>query len=487
MPSTYSPKLKFELIAPGEQPGLWGDTTNKNIGELIEQAIAGVTTLNLTSISGNVTLSSLDGTLDQARSAVISCEGTAAGAINIIVPTSTKLYVFRNACGQTITIKTAAQVGGYPLVSGESNFVFCNGVSVLPGLVTAGAGTLPVSGGGTGVGGAGFPAAGFLISPGGTTAFTTQAKINLLTDVVNALPVVNGGTGRSSLTANNVLLGDGTSAVQQVAPGANGNVLTSNGTTWQSTAPTPAGVVSFNGRPGVVTSQVGDYSSFYYPLSGNPSNFVTSASLTNFAALNANNTFTSSISTYTTGSNITMQGSTVGDQRLQVSGAGGTSGLAPASIQIGAPQVGLVYDLSNGGLSMGRLVGTNITCFSAFLYANTDNTQRPTGGPWISPSDERLKENIVDYTKGLSAIQTLRPVNYVLKGKLGEDTKHKVCTGLIAQEVLDTPLSTMVGTNPDGFYSLDANEVTWALVNAVKELKAELDTAKAEIAALKAK
>jgi hypothetical protein len=57
------------------------------------------------------------------------------------------------------------------------------------------------------------------------------------------VPVVKGGTGATSLTANNVLLGNGTSAIQFVAPGTSGNVLTSNGTTWGSSAPTgsPAG------------------------------------------------------------------------------------------------------------------------------------------------------------------------------------------------------------------------------------------------------
>lgn len=55
------------------------------------------------------------------------------------------------------------------------------------------------------------------------------------------LAVANGGTGASSFTANNVLLGNGTSAFQTVAPGTSGNVLTSNGTTWQSTAPAAGG------------------------------------------------------------------------------------------------------------------------------------------------------------------------------------------------------------------------------------------------------
>jgi len=54
-------------------------------------------------------------------------------------------------------------------------------------------------------------------------------------------PVSAGGTGSTTLTANNVLLGNGTSALQAVAPGTAGNVLTSNGTTWASTTPAASG------------------------------------------------------------------------------------------------------------------------------------------------------------------------------------------------------------------------------------------------------
>jgi hypothetical protein len=56
------------------------------------------------------------------------------------------------------------------------------------------------------------------------------------------LPVGNGGTGATTLTANNVLLGNGTSAIQVVAPGTNGNVLVSDGTTWVSQAPAASGI-----------------------------------------------------------------------------------------------------------------------------------------------------------------------------------------------------------------------------------------------------
>jgi len=71
--------------------------------------------------------------------------------------------------------------------------------------------------------------------------------INLATQVTGTLSPANGGTGATTLTANNVILGNGTSAVQFVAPGASGNVLTSNGTTWQSTAPSTA-IIGYTSR-----------------------------------------------------------------------------------------------------------------------------------------------------------------------------------------------------------------------------------------------
>lgn len=60
------------------------------------------------------------------------------------------------------------------------------------------------------------------------------------------LTIPNGGTGATTLTANSVLLGNGTTTIQTVAPGATGNLLTSNGTTWvSSTPPNTASVLSW--------------------------------------------------------------------------------------------------------------------------------------------------------------------------------------------------------------------------------------------------
>jgi hypothetical protein len=65
---------------------------------------------------------------------------------------------------------------------------------------------------------------------------------------ITDLAVADGGTGRSTLAANAVLLGNGTSGINTVAPSTSGNVLTSNGTTWTSAAPTAVAGLGLNGE-----------------------------------------------------------------------------------------------------------------------------------------------------------------------------------------------------------------------------------------------
>jgi len=69
---------------------------------------------------------------------------------------------------------------------------------------------------------------------------TSLANVTLVNATVSSLSapinVSQGGTGLTTLTSNNVVLGNGTNNVQLVAPGTTGNVLVSNGTTWISNA-----------------------------------------------------------------------------------------------------------------------------------------------------------------------------------------------------------------------------------------------------------
>ena len=71
---------------------------------------------------------------------------------------------------------------------------------------------------------------GTLSSQDADSVAITGGSITGITD----LAVEDGGTGQSALAANAVLIGNGTSGINSVAPSTSGNVLTSNGTAWTS-------------------------------------------------------------------------------------------------------------------------------------------------------------------------------------------------------------------------------------------------------------
>jgi len=99
---------------------------------------------------------------------------------------------------------------------------------------------MPVSIKGTGGGGV-------TLDAGAASTTTTLTLPNVTGTVLQsgtAVTVAQGGTGAATLAANNVLLGNGTSALQVVAPGTTGNLLTSNGTTWTSATPASSGITS---------------------------------------------------------------------------------------------------------------------------------------------------------------------------------------------------------------------------------------------------
>jgi hypothetical protein len=85
---------------------------------------------------------------------------------------------------------------------------------------------------------------GTMASQSASAVAITGGTITGITD----LTVADGGTGASTITANSVILGNGTSALSGnlVAPSTSGNVLTSNGTTWTSAA-APTGITTTTG------------------------------------------------------------------------------------------------------------------------------------------------------------------------------------------------------------------------------------------------
>jgi hypothetical protein len=129
MASTYSDNLKLELIGPGEQSGTWGDTTNRNLGTLLEQAIAGIQTITVSSV--DIVLSNLNGISDQARAAVLIVNGTPGAVRTLLVPNAqTKTYIVVNntSGGFNVNVRTSTGVG----TNGTGNTaVIPNGASIL--------------------------------------------------------------------------------------------------------------------------------------------------------------------------------------------------------------------------------------------------------------------------------------------------------------------------------------------------------------------
>lgn len=126
MASTYSSRLRIELIGTGEQSGIWGDTTNTNLGTLIEEAIAGVVTITMA--DANYTLSEADGATDESRQAVLVLTGTLSAGRNVIAPAEQKVYIVKNSTtgGFATTIKTSGGTG-YAVGNGKTVLVYCDG------------------------------------------------------------------------------------------------------------------------------------------------------------------------------------------------------------------------------------------------------------------------------------------------------------------------------------------------------------------------
>ena len=374
MASTYSSSLRLELMATGDQSGTWGDTTNTNLGTLLEQAITGYLSVAQGDVA-NLTLTTVNGGSDQARNAIVNVTGALTASRNVVVQTANKLYLIKNATtgGYSIVVKTAAGTG-VTIANGASRWVYSDGTNVVDGQFGP---LLPSSNDGGALGAVGtawsdlFGATGFtfnlnndwiathsaavltvgtgdlrvttagtntasVVTVGGTQTLTnktmTSPVLNTPTVGTSLLPttddgaplgsttkewsdlflasggvinwaagdvtithsanllafagaasgytfdvpigVASGGTGSSSLTANNVLLGNGTSALQAVAPGTSGNVLTSNGTTWTSTAPVTGSMTllgtltTTSGTTQSLTSIAAGYRQLYIELEG---------------------------------------------------------------------------------------------------------------------------------------------------------------------------------------------------------------------------
>ena len=256
MPSTYTTNGGIELIATGEQSGTWGDTTNDNL-EIIDRLTNGVGAITLSGTTHTLTTS--DGALSDGQYKVLVFGGSPSGTNTVTISPNTgqHLYFVKNGSGEsvvlsqgsgtTVTVADGKSVivyadgggGSANVVDLTSTFNFQAASATLAAIAALAVtdGNIIVGNGTTWVAESGATARtslglGSIATQDANNVSITGGSITGITD----LAVSDGGTGASSFTANNVLLGNGTSAFQVVAPGTNGNVLTSNGTTWTSAA-----------------------------------------------------------------------------------------------------------------------------------------------------------------------------------------------------------------------------------------------------------
>lgn len=492
---TYTNNKKLNKPANGEFPDTWDVPVNQD-WDIIDKALGSAVTFTVG--ASDITL-----TISDAQNQRIVLTGTPGASRNIIIPF------------QYLSAVTA--VGGMWVVDNQTNanqYVITE-VSGSVGVTVATGRKALVYSDGTDVK---FADEVRLIA--GTGISVSGSTVSLSTPV----STTNGGTGISNPTAGSVLVGNGSSALSLVAPGANGNVLTSNGSTWTSAAPTsggPAGITSITintgaigltATPSTITSPGGTITiSGTLAMSNGGTGVITiSSGLVRSTGSTLNGAATVNLATEVTGYLGTSNGGTgVTSINGTVQGAFGSapqgSGVfvLNSSPTIATPTVtgGAVYFTSASeyisinagvfGISAGGFVCSGTT--SGFTLPGTLTVN---GTPFANQtnftliSDERTKKDIRPYLKSLNDVITLDPVTFEYNGQYGTPDDNVERVGLIAQQVNNTPMSELVGTyvytdpttgQQTTLYNLNISDLMFAFINAIKALDARVKALEAKV------
>lgn len=151
--------------------------------------------------------------------------------------------------------------------------------------------------------------------------------------------------------------------------------------------------------------------------------------------------------------------------------------------------------LASGAALTGNLgIGTTTPGFNLQLAQNS--AAKPTSNTWTIVSDERVKTNIRSYDTGLSKLLEIKPKLFDYNGKAGFDSNVKDNIGVIAQDIIEIMPET-VGTykaklnkkdnKETEIYNFDGHALTFALINAVKELNSKIENLEQKIQILENK
>ena len=167
---------------------------------------------------------------------------------------------------------------------------------------------------------------------------------------------------------------------------------------------------------------------------------------------------------------------------------GNASGYGVITLSTGTNNVYIGYGASGSAgtntneIVIGGNVPTGKGSNTGFISPNAGGVyQGNNSAAWSITSDARLKKNIVDNTTGLNAISQIQVRNFEYR-TADEVTELPVSSaidikgiqlGAIAQE-LQAILPDCVKTESTGVMSVDTTNLTWYLINAVKELNAKI-------------
>ena len=156
---------------------------------------------------------------------------------------------------------------------------------------------------------------------------------------------------------------------------------------------------------------------------------------------------------------------------------------------------GRLTTASSGGVNGEIVIGYNITGkgnFTAFIGGSSGAYNEANSSSWSTTSDRRIKKNIVENSVGLEKINQIQVKNfeYKLKDEIEGLPSHTAINkqgqqlGVIAQEIQEI-LPEVVKEESTGCLTVNPDNITWHLVNAVKELSAKVDSLHNEINILK--
>jgi|DEB0MinimDraft_10_1074344.scaffolds.fasta_scaffold25755_2 hypothetical protein len=132
MASTYTTRIRLEKQGTGDNDSTWGVVLNENVIDLIDTAIAGYTTISLA--AGDVSLTTNDGSADEARSAMLHLSGTLTGNTGVYLPSGiSKIYVVRNSTSGAYDSTVLINGGtGHVVPQGSAVMVYTDGTTVAP-------------------------------------------------------------------------------------------------------------------------------------------------------------------------------------------------------------------------------------------------------------------------------------------------------------------------------------------------------------------